>query len=68
MNPDECVIQFNQFDFETAFFRAGITLESLTQAEWDSFTDSFLDGTGWSEVASYAAENIADDRENEETT
>jgi hypothetical protein len=55
-------VTFHSDDFEPAFVAAGIDISSVTEHEWRRFENMFLDGTGWSEVAETAAEEIAWER------
>jgi hypothetical protein len=58
-------ITFVADDFVPAFEAAGVRTESLTETEWRRFYNSFLDGTGWCEVAEIAADEIAENRRRE---
>lgn len=55
-------ITFQPDDFYDALWSAGIDPATVTVDEWSTFTDRFLDGTAWSEVAGYAAEVISEER------
>lgn len=56
-------IKFVRDDFEPILVEAGIDPDSVTEDEWRKFTDRFLDGTGWSEVAAIACDAIHARRE-----
>ena len=59
-------IRFAREDFEPALTNAGIDPASITDDEWRKFTDAFLAGTAWDEVAGHAAAVIVDLREQEQ--
>jgi len=50
-------------DFEPALAKAGIDPSSITSYEWSKFTDDFVTGTHWDEVAEVAAECLLIRRE-----
>lgn len=55
-------ILFDAIDFWPILEYNGIEPESITEYEWSKFTDSFLDGTGWYEVADLACDRILEIR------
>ena len=59
-------IVFTAEDFEPLFQSEGIDFLTLNESEWRSFENMFMEGTGWSEVASIAAWTIKLDREKSE--
>lgn len=58
-------IRFRKIDFDPIFESKGIDPESITDAEWMNFMDSFIAGTHWAEVAEIAAEDMRYDRKME---
>ena len=54
--PADRHIIFESDDFDDALRQAGIEPDSVTVYEWSKFTDAFLAGTKWSEVAEHAAD------------
>ena len=56
-------IRFTNEDFEAIFDREGIDFYSLTESEWRAFENMFVEGIGWTEVASTAAWTIKLDRD-----
>jgi len=59
-------IRFTSDDFEPLFAQEGVDFHSLTDAEWRSFENMFIEGTAWSSVAQEAAWVIKADREVDE--
>jgi hypothetical protein len=55
-------IHFVRDDFEDILSAAGIDPDSVTPEEWRKFTDRFLDGTHWHEIAGYAVDAIFAER------
>ena len=51
-------ITLTRDDFEPILRDAGIDPDTVTPDEWRKFTDAFLDGTSWYEVAGYACDAI----------
>jgi len=51
-------IRFSNLDFEDIFKAEGIDFYSLSEDEWRSFENMFMEGIQWSEVASIAASTI----------
>ena len=64
MNGHEII--FTGDDFDPIFQQAGVDPASVTEHEWSTFYKMFLDGTGWHEVATIAAEEIKRRREEAE--
>lgn len=58
LRPDQLTVQFAYEDFEPALRAAGIDPTTITRHEWSKFTDAFLDGTHWVEVAQDATDAI----------
>lgn len=56
-------INFCREDFESILEDAGIDPDTVTMDEWRKFTDRFLDGTAWTEVAEIACDAILSMRE-----
>lgn len=56
--PAERRIEFAPEDFDPILLHEGIDPASVTKHEWRKFTDAFLAGTRWDEIAGYAVEAI----------
>ncbi len=56
--PAELTIRFARDDFDSILRAEGIDPDTVTVYEWSKFTDSFLDGTAWSDVAALACDRI----------
>lgn len=56
-------IVFCNEDFDPILEEEGIDPSSVTEDEWRKFTDRFLDGTHWAEIAGYACDAIKAQRE-----
>lgn len=63
LRTDQLTVQFTLEDFEPALRKAAIDPATITQHEWSKFTDAFLAGTHWDEVAEYATDAIKAQRD-----
>ena len=57
------VITLTAEDLDQIIRENGVDPDSITTYEWSKFTDAFLEGTHWSEIAGYAAEDLVNRRE-----
>lgn len=56
LTKDKLTVTLVFEDFEPALRKAGIDPTQITEYEWSKFTDDFLTGTHWDDVAEIAAD------------